>query len=65
MTIKVNVTFDHVIGEAKQRDGTFVCYACCGKVQFDHCDNGCCVETWCPDHPQIMIRNGKVVGTSA
>jgi hypothetical protein len=43
----------------------FVCHACCAKVRLHACDNGCCIITECPDHPHIMIRDGKVVGTSA
>lgn len=41
--------------------------ACCGVMAIRaSCQNGCCAETWCcAGHPQILIRNGKVVGTSA
>ena len=43
----------------------FVCQACCVKGRIQKCDNGCCITTNCPDHPSILIRDGKVVGTSA
>ena len=43
----------------------FVCNLCCAKGRIQQCENGCCVTTNCPDHPSVLIRDGKVVGTSA
>lgn len=43
----------------------FVCRMCCADARMDRCDNGCCVITVCAKHPSIMIRDGKVIGTSA
>jgi hypothetical protein len=47
------------------REAKFICKACCSEVRITRCDNGCCVATYCPKHPSILIKDGKVVGTSA
>lgn len=61
----VTVTFDSDI-LPRIEGAQFVCRSCCDLVQLRLCEKGCCVETWCPaGHPQILIRDGKVVGTSA
>lgn len=58
----MNATFSAVpsVADAPR----FVCNACCDRCQLIVNENGLCI-TQCEFHPQIMIRDGKVVGTSA
>lgn len=69
MKPNITVTFDPEIQpQLEMRPGSkFVCVACCDLVQIRPCRAGdCCIETWCPaGHPQVLIIQGKVVGTSA
>ncbi len=66
MKPSVTVAFDPDIRPIIRDGGQLVCRACCDLMQVHPCDNGCCaMTTCCAGHPQIMIRNGKMVGTSA
>lgn len=66
MRANVTVSFSPTIEPQVIAGAKFVCAACCDLVQLHHCDNGCCIVTTCPaGHPQIMIKDGKVMGTSA
>lgn len=53
------------IAERRRPPAKFVCRMCCADARMDRCDNGCCVITVCAKHPSIMIRDGRVIGTSA
>lgn len=46
------------------RRAEFVCYACCERARMTTNEVGYCIVQ-CERHPAIMIRAGKVVGTSA
>lgn len=63
----VTVTFDADIEPAiERREGSvYVCKACCALVRLCAVDEQT-VESWCPaGHPSVMMRDGKVIGTSA
>lgn len=63
MPISVTVAFAPEIAPPKPEPRCL--RLCCDRVRLMHCDNGCCVTTYCDRHPWVMIRDGKVVGTSA
>lgn len=63
--VAMTVDWDRLAQEANHRPAKFVCRMCCSDARMDRCDNGCCIITVCAKHPSIMIRDGKVIGTSA
>lgn len=63
--VAMTIDLQELEAEVNQRPAQYVCRLCCGLVILQPCENGCCVITHCPRHPSIMIRQGKVVGTSA
>ncbi len=68
MTVKIDVTFDEL--PPRIPGATMVCKACCEHVRVmpvTAADGLPAVEAFCGArrHPSLMIRDGKVIGTSA
>lgn len=67
MKPNVTVAFDADIRPTMILPGGGRIRACCDMmIVLGSCANGCCAMTWCQaGHAQILIKDRKVVATSA
>ena len=70
MPIDVNVTFGPCQLFPRIQGATYVCEACCDRARLfpvEGADGLPAIELFCTarKHPSVLLRDGKVIGTSA